>query len=109
MFHLFQTYVVSVSSGSYKVDLDVAYTCMLQAYVSIVSYVGCKYVIQMLHMFCNDYKRVFLVFQTYVASVAATCCSCWARLHARGCGVGASVRAWATVWGQGHGAAQAPT
>ena len=29
MFHLFQTYVASVLSGCCKVDLDVAYTCML--------------------------------------------------------------------------------
>jgi hypothetical protein len=45
-----------------KVDLDVAYICMLQAYVSSVSgilYIGCKCFILILHMFCNYYKRVF--------------------------------------------------
>jgi hypothetical protein len=55
-----------------KVDLDVAYTCMLQAYVSsisAVSYVCRKCFILMLHMFCNGYKRVLLVFQTYIVSV----------------------------------------
>ena len=52
-----------------KVDLDVGYTCMLQAYVSSVSYVCCKCFIWMLHMFCNGYKRVFLVFQTYIPSI----------------------------------------
>jgi hypothetical protein len=33
MFHLFQTYVVSVHLDVAKVDLDIAYTCMLQVYV----------------------------------------------------------------------------
>jgi hypothetical protein len=56
-----------------KVDPDVAYTCMLQAYVSSVSdvsYVCCKCFVWMLYMFCNGYKHVFLMFQTYVASVS---------------------------------------
>jgi hypothetical protein len=44
----FQMYVA-------RVDIDVAYTCMLQAYVSSVSYVCCKCFIWMLHMFCNGY------------------------------------------------------
>jgi hypothetical protein len=60
-----------------KVDLDVAYTCMLQAYVSsisVVSYVCRKCFILVLHMFCNAYKRVLLVFQTYVANVSSRCC-----------------------------------
>jgi hypothetical protein len=61
-----------------KVNLDVAYACMLQAYVSNVSYICCKYFIWMLHMFCNGYKRVFLVFQTYVASWSKNvCCKCF--------------------------------
>jgi hypothetical protein len=45
--------------------LDVAYTCMLQAYISSfsdVSYVCCKGFFRTLHMFCNGYTRVFLVF-----------------------------------------------
>jgi hypothetical protein len=56
-----------------KVDPDIAYTCMLQAYVSSVSdvsYVCYKYFIWMLHIFCNGYRCVFLMFQTYVASVS---------------------------------------
>ena len=56
-----------------KVDLDVAYTYVLQAYVSSVSgvsYVCCKCIIGMLHVFCNG-CQVFLgvfaiVFQTLV-------------------------------------------
>jgi hypothetical protein len=76
MFHLFQTYVAKVDLDVAKVDLDVAYTCMLQAYVSsisVVSYVCRKCFILMLHMFCNAYKRVLLVFQTYVANVSSRC------------------------------------
>jgi hypothetical protein len=72
-FHLFQTYIVSVSSDVAKIYLDVAYTCMLQAYVSSVSgvsYVCCKCFIWMLHKFCKGYKHIFLVFQMYVASVS---------------------------------------
>ena len=34
-----------------KVDLDVSYPCMLQVYISSVSYVCCKCFIWMLHMF----------------------------------------------------------
>jgi hypothetical protein len=55
MFHLYQMYVTSVFYLDVsKVDLDVAYICMLQAYVSSVSgvsYVCCKCFIRMLHMF----------------------------------------------------------
>jgi hypothetical protein len=36
---------------------------------SIVTNVCFKYFIGMLYIFCNGYTRVFLVFQTYVASV----------------------------------------
>jgi hypothetical protein len=53
-----------------KVYLDVAYTCMLQACVSCVSYVCCKCFIWILHMFCSGYKRVFLVFHMHVVSVS---------------------------------------
>jgi hypothetical protein len=45
MFQLFQTYVASVHLDVAKVDLDVAYTYMLQAYISSilgVSDVCCK-------------------------------------------------------------------
>jgi hypothetical protein len=59
MFHQFQTYVAIVYLDVTKVDLDVAYTCILQAYVSSfsgVSYVCYKCFIWMLHTFCNGYK-----------------------------------------------------
>jgi hypothetical protein len=63
-----------------KVDLDVAYTCMLQAYVSSVSgvsYTCCKCFIRMLHMFAMTFKcfpGVLQVFQTYIANVSSGCC-----------------------------------
>jgi hypothetical protein len=65
-----------------KVDLDVAYTCILQAYVSSVSgvsYVCCKCFIWMLHIFAmathmfswcfRRMLQVFQLFRTYVASI----------------------------------------
>ena len=86
------TYVSSVCSNSFicfrrmlqvfhqdiaKVDLNVAYTYMLQAYVSSVF--SCfKRIFQVFHLdVCNGYPRDFLVFQTYVTSVSAVsdvCC-----------------------------------
>jgi hypothetical protein len=42
--------------------LDVAYKCILQAYVSsvsVISYVCCKCFIWILYMFCNGYTHVF--------------------------------------------------
>jgi hypothetical protein len=69
-----------------KVDLDVAYTCMLQAYVlsvTCVSYVCFNCFIWMLHMFAMAFKcfpGVLQVFQTYVASVLAVSdvyCKCY--------------------------------
>ena len=68
-----------------KVDLDVAYTCMLQAYVSSVSYVCCKCLIWMLHTSAMAFKcfsGVLQVFQKYVASVSTVSdvyckCSIW--------------------------------
>ena len=73
-----------------KVDLYVAYTCMLQVYVSSISgvlYVCCKYFIWILHIFCNGYSathvfswcfrrilQVFQLFRTYVASISSRCC-----------------------------------
>ena len=69
-----------------KVDLDVAYTCMLQAYVlsvSGVSYVCYKCFIWMLHMFAIA-THVFLsffwclqviqLFRMYVANISSRCC-----------------------------------
>ena len=59
-----------------KVDLDVAYTYMLQAYVSSVSgvlYVCCKCFFWMLHMLAI----VFKCFQTFSASVSDACFKCF--------------------------------
>jgi hypothetical protein len=82
---LFQVYVSNVFSVAdicckcfylniAKIDLNVTYTCMLQAYVSSVSYVCCKCFIWMLYMFVMSFK-CFKVFckclQTYVAIVSA--------------------------------------
>ena len=74
-----------------KVDLDVAYTCMLQAYVSkcfhvFYTYV-CKCFIWMLHMFAivfkyfsgvlasvsNAYFKCFICLLLYVATAASGC------------------------------------
>jgi hypothetical protein len=58
-----------------KVVLDVAYICMLQAYVSSVSYICFIYFIWMMHMFVMathvfaSLSGVLQVFLTYVASV----------------------------------------
>jgi hypothetical protein len=88
---MFQVYLPNVSSiirrmlqvfylDVAKIDLDVAYTCKLQVYVSSVSdvsYECCKCFFRTLYMFCNGYTRVFLVFQTYVSSVSTVldiCC-----------------------------------
>jgi hypothetical protein len=51
---MFQVFHLNVA----KVDMDVAYTCMLQKYVSSVSYVCCKCFIRILHVFYNSYTRV---------------------------------------------------
>jgi hypothetical protein len=70
-----------------KVDLDVAYTYMRQAYVSSVSYICWKFFIWMLHMFamfssifldvfCKCFRRLFQGFidlLLYVATVAFGC------------------------------------
>ena len=56
-----------------KVDMDVAYTCMLQAYISSVSYVCCKCLIWMLHTFAMAFKCFFRCF----ASVSEVCCKCF--------------------------------
>jgi hypothetical protein len=74
MFHLYKTYVVSVSSRCcIKIDLDVTYTCMLQVYVPSVSYVCCKCFIPILHMFGMTFKYFFRCF----ASVSYVCCKCF--------------------------------
>ena len=56
-----------------KVDLDVAYTWMLQSYVSGVSYVCCSCFIWMLHMFA----LVFKYFSGVLASVLGACFKCF--------------------------------
>jgi hypothetical protein len=55
---MFQVFHLNVA----KVDMDVAYTCMLQKYVSSVSCVCCKCFIWMLHVFYNSYTHVLQVF-----------------------------------------------
>jgi hypothetical protein len=63
-----------------KVDLDVAYTCILQAYVSNVadvSYVYCKCFIWVLHMFAMLHT-CFRVFSAVLhKSVWDVCCKCF--------------------------------
>jgi hypothetical protein len=59
-----------------QVDLDVAYKCMLRAYVSSVSdvsYVCCKCFIWILHMFA----MVFKYFSDIFASVSDACFKCF--------------------------------
>jgi hypothetical protein len=80
---MFQVYVPNVSSvldvcykcfhlDVTKVDLDCAYTCMLHAYVSSVSYVCCKCFIWMSHMFAMIFKSgVLQVFHTHVLSISS--------------------------------------
>jgi hypothetical protein len=70
MFYLFQTYIASVA----KVDLDVTYICMLQAYVSSVSgvsYVCCKCFIWMYVWFSSVFRRFPQVIQTLVSNVSS--------------------------------------
>jgi hypothetical protein len=64
--------------------LDVAYTCMLQAYISSVSdvlYVCYKCFTWMLYIFCNGYKCVFLVLQMYVTNVSTVSDVCYKVFH----------------------------
>jgi hypothetical protein len=94
---IFQMYVPDVSYVSYvcckyfhldvtKVDLDIAYTCMLQAYfsngfrcfASVLS--GCSIYLQWFQVFfrcfCKCFKRMFQVFylsSLYVITVAYGC------------------------------------
>ena len=72
-----------------KVDLDIAYTCMLQAYVfkcfKVFHMYVCKCFIWMLHMFAMVFKcffrhfrrkcfrRLFLVFHLFFVTVASGC------------------------------------
>jgi hypothetical protein len=67
--HMLQLFYLDIL----KVDLDVAYTCMLQVYVSSISYACCKYLSGC--CICFGYKRVFLVFQTYIK-----CYNCFGRM-----------------------------
>jgi hypothetical protein len=55
---MFQVFLLDAA----KVDLNVAYTFMLQSYVSSDSYIYCKCFIWMLHMFYNGYTCVFKYF-----------------------------------------------
>jgi hypothetical protein len=84
LFHLFQTYVASVSSRYCKsrskccIYMHVANIC-LKCFQLLETYVSSVF-IWVLHIFCNGYTRVFLVFQMYVASVSAildVCCKCF--------------------------------
>jgi hypothetical protein len=125
MFHLFQTYVAIVHPDVAKVYLDVAYTCMLQAYVSSilgVSYVCYECFIWMLHTFCNGYKcfncfgHMLQVFYLDITKVdlGVAHYSCWPacmRVGVEGChGVGTGHEA-CTGHGAdtGHGVARAST
>jgi hypothetical protein len=98
MLHMLQwlyTYVASVCSKCFSYFrrmlhgfyLGVVYVshlccesrCCIIAYICFHTYVTSVF-IKMLHMFCNGYKHVSLVFQTYVASVLTAsdvCCKCF--------------------------------
>jgi hypothetical protein len=92
-----------------KVDLNVVYTCMLQAYVSNVRlfqgfHLDVAYILQWLHIFFPVFQtyveNVSAVLQMYIASVSSEycksrlgvthvalgpiCCSCKGIVHARG-------------------------
>jgi hypothetical protein len=58
MFHVFQMYVVYVSSGCCK------------------SRSGVVYVVMTIHVYCKYMFQMFQLFQTYVASVSSRCCIC---------------------------------
>jgi hypothetical protein len=66
---MFQVFHLDVA----KVDLDVAYTCILQAYVferfSVASNVCFMCFVWMLHIFCNGYTCFF--------GVSDICCKCF--------------------------------
>jgi hypothetical protein len=84
LFHLFQTYVVSVSSG-----------CCKSRFACCIYMHGCKFMFLsvfscfkcMFEVFHLDvayilqwYTRVFMVFQTFVASISVVsdvCCKCF--------------------------------
>jgi hypothetical protein len=100
VFQVFHRYVVIVSYGCYKsrsrccICCNGLYVCCKGLFlmfhlcfriyvasvfyldVTYVSQVCCKCFIWILHMFCNGFQTFsgfFLVFQTYVASVASRC------------------------------------
>jgi hypothetical protein len=87
MFDLFQTNVASVLSECCKVDMNVAYTCILQIYVSSVFMYVC---LQVFHLdvacvcngfqmfsghFCKCFRRLFQVFHLS-SFVCCNCCIC---------------------------------
>jgi hypothetical protein len=104
--HIFQTYV-----AIFHPNVSYVFTHMLQVFLLDVAYI-----LQWLHvcfscvsdacgkcfncfghilqMFPLDVAKVDLVLHMlqWTSFVATACCSCWARLHARGCGGGASGR-----------------
>jgi phage-related protein len=69
MFQMLKTYVAHVLSRC-----CICFMHMLEVFhpdIAYVSHIFCKcFIIWMLHMFCNRYTRVSLVFHTYVASVS---------------------------------------
>jgi hypothetical protein len=71
MLHMFYLGITYVSRICLEVfHLDIVYA----------SHICCKCFVWMLHMFCNGYTRVSLVFHTYVASVSIdsdVCCKCF--------------------------------
>jgi hypothetical protein len=79
MFQMFRICCKCFNLDVAKVDLDVAYICMLQTYVSSVLYTYCKCFIWMLHMFvmvftcfCKCFGHMFQVF--HLSSFV--CCNC---------------------------------
>jgi hypothetical protein len=59
-----------------KVDLDVAYTCMLQAYVSSVLHVC----LQVFHLVLHIFVMIFKYFSGIFASVSDVCFKCFINL-----------------------------
>jgi hypothetical protein len=55
--------------------------CCIYIHVASVCFKCFLCFIRMLHMFCNDYTRVFLVFQMYVASVSTISDVCYRVFH----------------------------
>jgi hypothetical protein len=66
MFHRFQTYIVSVSSGCCKSRSE----CCIYMHVANEYFKCFKYFVRMLHMFCNGYKSCF-------SGALDVCCKCF--------------------------------